>query len=204
MFPRAKALKQLEAMKKDVKNMRLAAEEWPTKFQTLISICLSARTRDETTIWVCEKLFKKFPNPEKMSKADTKEIEEIIKPVNFFQNKSKNIIACAKKLVSEFNGKIPNSIERMTELPGVGRKTANVFLSEYGSEAIGVDTHVTYISNYLGWVETENAEKIERVLKELFPKEIWSEVNPTLVRFGKTHTSKTEKNKLLEEIKKIE
>jgi len=203
MFPRETALKQLEVMKKDVKDMRLAAEKWPTKFQTLISICLSARTRDETTIWVCEKLFKKFPTPEEMSKASVKEIEEIIRSVNFYQNKSKNIIACAKKLVREFNGKIPNSIERMTELPGVGRKTANVFLSEYGSEAIGVDTHVTYISNYLGWVETENAEKIERVLKELFPKEIWSEVNPTLVRFGKTHTSKTEKNKLLEEIKII-
>jgi len=204
MFSRAKALKQLEEMKKDVKNMRLAAEKWPTKFQTLISICLSARTRDETTIWVCERLFKKFPTPKEMSKASVKEIEKIIRPVNFYQNKSKNIIACAKKLIQKFGGKIPNSIERMIELPGVGRKTANVFLSEYGDDAIGVDTHVTYISNYLGWVETKNAEKIERVLKELFPKEKWSEVNPTLVRFGKSHTSRTEKNKLLEEIKKIE
>lgn len=204
MFSRTKALKQLEVMKKDVKNMRLAADGWPTKFQTLISICLSARTRDETTIWVCEKLFKKFPTPEKMSKASIKEIEEIIRPVNFFQNKAKNTVLCARKIVKEFGGKIPKTIEKMTELPGVGRKTANVFLSAYGDDAIGVDTHVTYISNYLGWVKTQNAEKIERILKELFPKEKWSEVNPTLVRFGKSHTSKTEKNKLLEEIKKIE
>ncbi len=204
MFSRNKAIKQLEEMKKDVKKMRLAAEKWPTPFQTLISIALSARTRDETTILVCEKLFQKFPTPQELSKATISEIEEIIKPVNFFQNKSKNIIACAKKLVQDFNGKVPNSIEKMTELPGVGRKTANVFLSEYGGDAIGVDTHVTYISNYLGWVDTTNAEKIERTLKEIFPNEKWSEVNPTLVRFGKTYTSRTEKDKILDEIKEIE
>jgi len=203
MFSRNKAINQLGEMKKGIVKMRLAAQDWGSPFQTLISIALSARTRDETTILVCEKLFKRFPTPESLSKATISEVEEIIKPVNFFQNKSKNIILCSKKIVKEFGGKIPKTIEKMIELPGVGRKTANVFLSECGSDAIGVDTHVTYISNYLGWVNSEKAEIIERTLKELFPKEKWSEVTPTLVRFGKTHTSKTEKNKLLDQIKSI-
>ncbi|MCR4326973.1 MAG: endonuclease III [Nanoarchaeota archaeon] len=203
MFPSEKALKQLNLLKKDIKKIRLAAEEWETPFQTLISIILSARTRDETTIEVCKRLFEKFPTAQKLSKASLREVEEIIKKVNFFQNKSKNIIQCSEKIVKEFNSKIPEKIEKLITLPGVGRKTANVFLSEFNHDAIGVDTHVTYISNYLGWVNSEKPELIERTLKEIFPKSIWSEVNPTLVRFGKTYTSKTEKNKLLDEIKRI-
>ncbi|MDP3966358.1 MAG: endonuclease III [archaeon] len=203
MFPREKALKQLEELKKDVKKMRLAAEGWATPFETLISIILSARTRDETTIEVCKKLFASLGSAEKLGKASVKEVEEIIKPVNFFQNKSKNIIECARKILSEFKGGVPNDIEKLTSLPGVGRKAANVFLSEYGSDAIGVDTHVAYISNYLLWADSEKPEMIERTLKEIFPKEKWSEINPTLVRFGKTHTSRSEKNKFLDEIKKI-
>ncbi|PJE81255.1 endonuclease III [Candidatus Pacearchaeota archaeon CG10_big_fil_rev_8_21_14_0_10_32_42] len=202
MFSRKKAIKQLESLKKDVNKMRLAAEGWPTSFQTLISIILSARTRDETTIQICKKLFEKFPTAESLSKASVKEVEETIKPVNFFQNKSKNIIECSKKISTEFNSKIPKSINKLITLPGVGRKTANVFLSEYGNDAIGVDTHVEYISNYLGWVDTNKPEKIERILKEIFPKEKWSEVNPTLVRFGKTHISRIKKNKILDEIHK--
>ena len=202
MFSRKKAIKQLESLKKDVNKMRLAAEGWPTSFQTLISIILSARTRDETTIQICKKLFEKFPTAESLSKASVKEVEETIKPVNFFQNKSKNIIECSKKISTEFNSKIPKSINKLITLPGVGRKTANVFLSEYGNDAIGVDTHVEYISNYLGWVDTNKPEKIERILKEIFPKEKWSEVNPTLVRFGKTHISCIKKNKILDEIHK--
>lgn len=204
MLSRNKALKQLEEIKKEVRNMRLAAEKWETPFQTLISICLSARTRDEVTIEVSKKLFQKFPTAEKLSKAELNEVEKIILPVNFYQNKSKNIINCAKKIVKEYNSKIPKDLEKLIKLPGVGRKTANVFLSEYGNSAIGVDTHVTYISNYLEWVKNYKPEVIERVLKELFPKDKWSEINPTLVRFGKTHTSKLKKNILLDKIKKIE
>ena len=184
--------------------MRLVAEEWPIPFQTLISIILSARTRDETTIEVCKKLFQKFSSAEKLSNAGLKEVEELIKPVNFFQNKAKNIIECAKKIVKDLNSRIPEDLTKLIELPGVGRKTGNVFLSAYGSDAIGVDTHVTYISNYLGWVNSQKPEMIERTLKEIFPKNKWSEVNPTLVRFGKTHTSPALKNKILNEIKKIE
>ena len=114
------------------------------------------------------------------------------------------IVNCAGKIVKDYGGKVPRTIDKLTTLPGVGRKTANVFLSTYGDDAIGVDTHVAYISNYLGWVKSSKPEFIERTLEEIFPKEKWSEVNPTLVRFGKSHTSRSEKNRLLNEIKKIE
>ncbi len=197
-------LKQLSALSKDVKNMRLAAESWKTPFQTLISTIMSARTRDEVTIIVAEKLFAKFPTAEKLAKTNSQQIQTLIKPVNFYKNKSKNIIACSKMLVNDFNGKVPNNMDELIKLPGVGRKTANVFLSEYGDQAIAVDTHCLYISNYLGWSKNKNPHKVEADLKKLFPKNYWNRVNPTLVRFGKTHTSRKQKNELLDKIKKGE
>lgn len=200
---REKAIKQLNALSKKPKEMRLAAEDWRSEFQTLISIILSARTLDETTIKVCKILFSRFPTPEKLSKAPLKEVEKIILPVNFYQNKAKYIINCARNLVVNFDGKIPHNIDSLITLPGVGRKTANVFMSEYGKDAIGVDTHVSYISQKLGWTKNSNPEKIEHDLEELFPKNYWSKINPALVRFGKSHTSRLEKDKLLEEIKNI-
>jgi len=195
------ALKQLKILGKNNLKMRLAAESWKSKFQILISTILSARTRDETTIPVAEKLFKKFSNAKKLAKAKQSEIESIIKPVNFYRNKSKHIIECSKQLTEM--GKIPLEINELIKLHGVGRKTANVFLSEIGSDGIGVDTHVSHISQKLGWTKNKNPHKIEKDLKKLFPKKRWNDVNSTLVRFGKTHTSRKNKNRLLEEIKRI-
>ena len=120
-------LKQLKILSKNTGEMRLAAENWKSDFQILISTILSARTRDEVTIPVSEKLFKKFPNSKKLAKSNVSEIQKIIHPVNFFRNKSKNIITCAKTLDSNFKGKIPRTIDELILLPGVGRKTENVF-----------------------------------------------------------------------------
>ena len=198
-----RALKHLKILSKNTGEMRLAAENWKSDFQILISTILSARTRDEVTIPVAEKLFKKFPTSRKLANAKLSEIQRIIRPVNFFRNKSKNIIACAKTLDSNFKGKIPRTIDELILLPGVGRKTANVFLSEIGNDALGVDTHVSFISQKLGWTKNKNLHKIEQDLKKLFPKKHWSKINETLVRFGKTHTSRKQKDKKLEEIKKI-
>ena len=198
-----RALKQLKILSKNTGEMRLAAENWKSDFQILISTILSARTRDEITIPVAEKLFGKFPTSMKLANAKLSEIQKIIRPVNFFRNKSKNIIACAKTLDSNFKGKIPRTIDELILLPGVGRKTANVFLSEIGNDALGVDTHVSFISQKLGWTKNKNPDKIEQDLKKLFPKKHWSKINETLVRFGKTHTSRKQKDKKLEEIKKI-
>lgn len=198
-----KALKQLEAFKKQGKEMRLAAESWKSDFQILVSTIMSARTRDETTIPVAEKLFKKYPSAEKLAKTKLSEVETIIRPVNFYRNKAKSIINCAKVLVKDHKGLVPHDINSLISLPGVGRKTANVFLSEVGYDSIGVDTHVSYISQKMGWAKSNKPEKIENDLKSLFPKEHWKKLNSTLVRFGKTFTSRKEKDNLIEEIKKI-
>lgn len=197
------AVKQLGELEKKGSSMRLAAENWKTPFQTLVAIILSARSRDETTIRIARALFKKFPNAKRLSQAKLIEIQKIIKPVNFYINKSKNILACAKALVNDYQGIPPKNFEKLIDLPGVGRKTANVFLSEFGSDEIGIDTHVNYISHYLGWTKNKTQEKIEQDLKKLFPQKYWKKINPILVRFGKTYTSRKEKNKLLDEIRRL-
>jgi len=198
-----KALKQLSILSKKSKNMRLAVEKWNSEFQTLITTILSARSRDEKTIPVAMKLFSKYPDAKKLASAKISDIEKIIKPINFYKNKARNIINTSEKIVKEYNGKVPESMDKLLELPGVGRKTANIFLSEQGKPAIAVDTHVSYISQKLGWTENKKPEKIEQDLKRLFPKKFWNEVNPALVRFGKTHMSRKEKDKILEQIKDI-
>lgn len=198
-----RAIKQLKALGAGGKMMRLAAESWASDFQILVSTILSARTRDEVTIVVAENLFKEYPTAETLAKAKLTEIEKLIKPVNFYRNKSKSIINCAKEITEKFQGRVPHDIEKLIELSGVGRKTANVFLAEQGKDAIPVDTHVFYISKNLGWAKGKHPHDVEQELRTLFPKEYWNRLNTTLVRFGKTHTSRKEKDALLDEIKKI-
>lgn len=199
----SKALAQLKAIEKLKGTMRLAAENWPSQFQTLISTMLSARSLDETTIKVCDRLFQKYPSAKELSQASQKEIEKIIHAINFYKNKSKYILACAEQLQKKYNGEPPKDFNKLVELSGVGNKTANVFLSEQGHNTIGVDTHVYYISRYLGWSIGIKPEKVEEDLKKLFPESYWRELNPTLVKFGKRYTSRKEKNKILDEIKLI-
>lgn len=198
-----KALKQLEKLEELSKEMPLAAEDWMSEWQILIAIILSARTRDEITIPVAEKLFKKYRYTEQLARAKISEVQKIIRPVNFYKNKSKHIIDCAKQLTKKYSGNVPHDEKLLLELSGVGRKTMNVFLAEIGKEAIGVDTHVAYISQKLNWTKDSNPEKIEQDLKKLFPKEHWRKINSCLVRFGKTYTSRKQKNKILENINEI-
>ena len=197
------AVKQLTKIAKLKGNMRLAAEGWKSKFQVLISTILSARSLDETTIKYCNVLFDKYPGANKLSKGDIEDVQKIIKPINFYKNKSKSIINCAKQLEEKYSGVPPMEFEKLIELSGVGPKTANVFLSEYGHDTIGIDTHVAYISHYLGWTKSKNPKVIEQDLKKLFPKNYWNNLNPTLVKFGKKYTSRKEKNELLDKIKEI-
>ena len=197
------AIKQLNAIKKYSSKMRLAAEKWKTPWQILIAIILSARTRDEKTIFIAKKLFEKYSSPKKLANAPLKSIEEMIKPVNFYRNKSKSIIKCSKEIIERHNGKVPKKEKDLLNLSGVGRKTMNVFLSKKGKPAIGVDTHVSFISQKLGWTKNKSPVKIEEDLKKLFSKTYWSKINQALVRFGKTHTSRKKKNEILEKIKRI-
>ena len=192
--------------------MRLAGEGWREEWQTLFAILMSARTRDETTVVVGEKLFAKYPTLAALASARAADVAALIRPVNFYHNKTKNILAAATMLYDDLGGaarptgrrqsfgRVPHDIEKLVTIPGVGRKTANVFLAEFGHDSIGVDTHVSYISQKLGWTMHKDPAKIEKDLEALFPQKYWRTVNNTCVRFGKTHTSRREKDALLAEI----
>lgn len=181
-----KAVLQLKAMMKMVEGneLRLAAE-WSEKYEILVATILSAQTRDEVTIPVCEVLFRKYPTMVKLSGARVSVLEKIIRRVNYHKTKARHIVGTAKMLKGE---KIPETVESLLELPGVGRKVANVYLAEaHRADVIGVDTHVARISFKLGWTNSKNPVKIEKDLEELFPKKYWGGINDTLVRFGKIH-----------------
>ena len=183
---RAKAVKQLRHLRQLVdKEERLAAQLWDQEWKTLIATLLSARTRDDVTIPVAEQLFKEYPTVQALAQASLQQIETAIKSVNFYKTKAKRVKECAQAL-EELNG-VPHELDKLLKLPGVGRKTANVFLSEIGKEAIGVDTHVARIAKKLDWTKHTNPEKIEADLQKLFPKHLWSSINDTLVRIGRQY-----------------
>jgi endonuclease-3 len=201
---RKKVLRQLREIEKlaGIEEKRLAADDWTEDWKTIIAILMSARTTDKKTIPVAESLFEKFDTVDKLAKAKTHEIGKIIRPVNFYRNKSKYISNLAKIVVSQYHGRVPHEFDKLIELPGVGRKTANVFLAEHGHGTIGVDTHVGWISKQMGWTKNERQELVERDLKEIFPSSTWSRVNNTLVHFGQKYRSRAEKEKILKKIKK--
>lgn len=197
------AIKQLLALKKLSSAHRLAADGWDEEWKVLVATLMSARTTDKKTIPVAQELFRKYGGVKSLSKASISAIAKIIRPVNFYKTKSRNINKLAKILVRVYNSSVPHDFEKLVELPGVGRKTANVFLAEVGHNTIGVDTHVTYCSRYLGWTKHTEQEKIEFDLKTLFPQRYWGELNWILVRFGQTYTNRREKNIILDKIKKL-
>ena len=198
-----RAMRQLKAIENLAKEIRLAADEWDEEWKTLTATLMSARTTDKITIPIADRLFKKFSSVEKLAKAKESEIASIIRGVNFYKTKARNVSNLARILLKEYNGKVPHDFEKLIELPGVGRKTANVFLAEYGYGRIGVDTHLSYISRYLGWTKHLDQRKIEADLEELFPERLWGKLNWILVRFGQTYTNRRIKNDILDKIKKM-
>lgn len=157
----------------------------PNAFQTLIATVLSARTKDSTTFPASQRLFKKFPTIEKLSKASAQEVEKLIFPVGFYKTKAKRIIQIAIILKAKFNSKVPKTIKELTSLPGVGRKTANIVLAfSFRIPAIPVDTHVFRISNRLGLVREKTPEKTEKALEKVLSKKYWLEINELMVKFG--------------------
>ena len=196
-----KQLKEIESMA-GTGEKRLAADDWDEDWKTVIAILMSARTTDKKTIPIAEELFRKFDTVDKLAKAKISEIEEIIRPVNFYRNKAKYVSGLAKIVTVQYGGKVPHDFDKLVELPGVGRKTANVFLAAQGHGTIGVDTHVAWISKQMGWTKSEKQEIVEKDLKEIFPADTWSRVNDTLVHFGQKYKSRAEKIKMLKKIKK--
>jgi endonuclease III len=179
-----KAIKQLKKLDKLAPTeMRLAAE-WKKDWQVLIATILSAQTKDETTIAVCDILFAKYPTAEKLGAARLNSIEKIIRRVNYHKTKARHIKESAR-IISR--GGIPEDLEGLLKLPGVGRKVGNVYLAEARKEdAIGVDTHVGRISLKLSWTDSKNPHKVEKDLMALFPKKYWRSINYILVRFGRS------------------
>ena len=154
-------------------------------FSILIGTILSARTKDENTTKVVKVLFSEYKNAKQLANAKVKDVEKIIKSIGFYHVKSKRIIEVAKIIDSKYKGKVPDDLDKLVELPGVGRKTANcVLVYAYEKPAIPVDIHVHRISNRLGLVETKTPEDTEQELMKKIPKKYWIEINDTFVMYG--------------------
>jgi len=155
-------------------------------WQLLIAVIMSAQCTDARVNIVTKDLFRKYDSLEKFANADLAELEQDIKPTGFYHNKAKNIIACAKRLVYEFGGEVPSSLEELTSLAGVGRKTANVIRGNiYNEPSIVVDTHVKRISRRLGFTKETDPEKIEYELMKVLPKDHWILYNIQIISFGR-------------------
>ncbi len=179
---------------------RLAAEEWRYDWQTLIATLMSAQSRDETTIPIAEKLFSKYPTLKKLADAKYEDVLQIFRSLNYNRTKAKHVIEAAKFILEHYHGKVPEDVEKLIKIPGVGRKTANVVRSEvHNSAAIGVDTHVHRISNVLGLVKTKTPHQTEIELIKIIPKKYLSKVNRIFVLWGK-HVAGRDKQKFLRDI----
>ena len=158
-----------------------------TPWQLLIAVILSAQCTDARVNIVTKDLFAKYDTLEKFAMADQEELEQDIHSIGFYHSKARNIIACAKKLVQEYGGEVPKTLEELTSLAGVGRKTANVIRGNiYHEPSIVVDTHVKRISRRLGFTKEEDPEKIEYDLMKVLPKDHWILYNIQIITFGRS------------------
>jgi endonuclease-3 len=163
------------------------AERSRSPFKVLVSTVISARTKDEVTGQAAKRLFAKASTPRSLSALSARRIEELIYPAGFYRTKAKAIRALSAKIASEFGGRVPNTMEELLTLPGVGRKTANLVLTlGFALPGICVDTHVHRVANRLGIIGTKAPVETEACLRAALPKGHWLEINDLLVTFGKT------------------
>ena len=162
------------------------ALEFYNPFQLLIATILSAQCTDERVNVVTKDLFKKYKSPKDFFNVSNEELEKDIFSTGFYHQKAKSIKACCKELIDKHNGEIPADFEALIQLPGVGRKTASVVAgNSFGIPAIAVDTHVKRLSNLLGFIKSEDPEKIEFRLKELLPEKDWVASSHLLATHGR-------------------
>jgi endonuclease-3 len=160
---------------------------YETPWQLLIATILSAQCTDERVNIVTKDLFRKYQSLRDFAEADQEELERDIHSTGFYRNKAKNIIACTRKLLVDYQGEVPKDIEELTNLAGVGRKTANVIRGNiYHEPSIVVDTHVKRISNRLGFTKEEDPEKIEYDLMKVIPREQWILYNIQIITLGRS------------------
>lgn len=161
----------------------LHQEDW----QLLTAIMLSAQSTDKQVDEVLPGLWKKFPNLEAVMLASVEEVENAIKSIGLYKVKAKNIKKCCEKLWKEHDKKVPKSMDELVELPGVGRKTATLFLADaYGVPGVTVDTHVFRISKRIGWAEGKNPVQVEKELMKVLPREHWNRINFQLIYHGRS------------------
>lgn len=165
-------------------------------FELLIAVVLSAQTTDQRVNTVTPVLFEKYPDAFLLSKANQTDVEEIIKPIGLYRNKAKNIISLATKLVEDFNGVVPSDRESLESLPGVGRKTCNVILSNcFDTPAFAVDTHVSRVSKRLKIArKNDDVNVIEKKLMKAFPESEWGRRHHQFIFFGRYHCKATKPN----------
>jgi endonuclease-3 len=188
----AAILKKMETALYREKPPRLTAlrslqmEEQGDPFKILIGTILSARSRDENTTKVVNKLFATYKTPAELASADIDDIKKLIHSIGFYNVKAARIKQVAQEIVDKFSGRVPSDIDQLLQLPGVGRKTANcVLVYAFNKPAIPVDIHVHRISNRLGLVNTKNPEKTEEELSRIIvDKKLWTKVNDTFVMYG--------------------
>jgi len=165
---------------------KISEEQSGTPFHVLVSTMLSAQTRDPVTLAASTRLFKRAPTPRAILKLSTAEVEKLIYPVSFYRNKAVHVQQTCEMLLARFGGRVPDTMDELLTLPGVGRKTANLvrIVAHEKPDSICVDTHVHRIANRLGWVKTKTPEQTETALYEIVPKRYWATVNLFLVTWG--------------------
>ena len=181
----ARALEILKRLKKEYPLAKIALD-FKSPFQLLISTILSAQCTDQRVNIVTKSLFKKYKKPQDFLNISSEELEKDIFSTGFYRQKAKSIKNCCIALLEKHQGKVPEDFEALHSLPGVGRKTASVVVGNaFGIPAIAVDTHVIRLSNIMGFVDSENPDKIEQRLKEIFPDKEWINLGHYLMNHGR-------------------
>lgn len=177
-----KILDKLDEMYGVDKDGFLHREPW----QLLLAIMMSAQSTDAQVDLVLPALYDRYQKVDEMAEAEIEELEGMIKTIGLYHSKAKNMKKCCQQLVAEYNGQVPDNREDLMKLAGVGRKTANLFMSDaYGVPEITVDTHVNRISNKLGWAHHSDPLKVELELQKVLPKDHWIRINIQLIRHGR-------------------
>jgi endonuclease-3 len=181
-----RASKILKTLEKEYPEAHIALE-FSDPLELLVATVLSAQSTDAQINKITPKLFKKYPTVYDYARAKPGEFEKDIYSSGFYKNKTKNIIAAAQKIVKDYHGKVPDSMDELVKIPGIGRKTANIILSNAFGIVVGiaVDTHVGRLSQRMGFTKNEDPNKIERDLMELFPKDQWYKINYLLIDHGR-------------------
>ena len=158
-----------------------------TPFEVLILTILSAQTTDKAVLKVKPALFSQYPTPVKLAKAKIADVEPIIHSLGFYHAKAKNIIAASQTLLDHFSGSVPETMEELLTIPGVGRKTANIVMYHAlgRNEGIAVDTHVRRLAQRIGFSDTDNVEVIEQDLMKIFPRDSWGDLTDVLIAHGR-------------------